>query len=303
MRWRISLIAIILTVSCCTGPQTNETGDKELEYASPWSLIEPEELNVQHENTVLIDVRKPAEFSEGHIDGAVNVWRNQITDTSYAYGGMMASKDQMENLLSELGIASSDTIILYDAKANVDAARLWWILKFYGHDHARLLNGGLKAWQGIGGELVSTSEETETSDFKFSGKERSSIHASINEVEKTSTEGVSIILDTRSTEEYAGEKLKNGSAWPGRIPTAINMDWPTSVDYSGDHRFLGADSLKTLYEIANDSLLVITYCHSGVRSAHTLFVLTELLGYENVKNYDGSWTEWSHLNPAPETTP
>lgn len=303
MRWKISLAAIILTVSSCTGPQSNETAEKELEYANPWSLIEPEELNAQHENTVLIDVRKPAEFLEGHIAGAVNVWRDQITDTSYAYGGMMASKDQMENLLSELGVASSDTIILYDAKADVDAARLWWILKFYGHDHTRLLNGGLKAWQGIGGELVSSSTENETSDFKFSGQEQASIHASINEVEKASNEGSAIILDTRSTDEYSGEKLKNGAAWPGRIPSAINLDWSISVDYSGDHRFLDADTLKALYSILDSNSAVITYCHSGVRSAHTLFVLTELLGIKNVWNYDGSWTEWSHLKPAPETTP
>lgn len=302
MHWKINLGAIILTACSCS-PQSNETADKELEYANPWSLIEPEELNGRSENTVLIDVRKPAEFLEGHIVGAVNVWRDQITDTSYSYGGMMATKNQMENLLRSLGVASSDTIILYDAKADVDAARLWWILNFYGHDNARLLNGGLKAWQGIGGELVSTSEETETSDFEFSGQEQASIHASINEVEKASTEGSAIILDTRSTKEYSGEKLKNGAAWPGRIPTAINLDWPTSVDYSGDHRFLGADSLKKLYEVANESLPVITYCHSGVRSAHTLFVLTELIGHKSVRNYDGSWTEWSHLNPASETTP
>lgn len=207
----------------------------------------------------------------------------------------MATKEQMEQLLSELGVYPSDTIILYDAKADVDAARLWWILRFYGHHNVRLLNGGLKAWQAIGGKLTSEENQLERTEFNFNGTIDSTIYATIDQVWAASEYGTAALIDTRSTEEFTGEKLKNGAAWPGHIKSAINLDWPTSVAYSGNHRFLSKDSLLSLYSEIESKNAVITYCHSGVRSSHTLFVLTELLGYQNVRNYDGSWTEWSHL--------
>ena len=109
-----------------------------------------------------------------------------------------------------------------------------------------------------------------------------------------------ILLDTRGLEEYSGSKLKNGAAWAGHIPSAKNIDWAEAVDYHGNHKFLPSDELKNKYDSLGitGNQPVVTYCHSGVRSAHTLFVLTELLGYKNVRNYDGSWIEWSHLNQA-----
>ena len=246
-------------------------------------------------NSLIIDVRRPAEFEGGHITGSVNLWRDQVTDTSYSYGGMMATKNQIEELLSSLGATSTDTLILYDAKADVDAARLWWILKFYGHQNVRLLNGGLKCWTKIGGQLSTQKDSPAYAEFTFTSNADSSIHASIDQVREASESASSTLIDTRSVAEYSGEVLKNGAAWPGHIESAINIDWPTSVDYSGDHRFLDSDSLRLVYSELDREKPIITYCHSGVRSAHTLFVLTELLGYEDVRNYDGSWTEWSHL--------
>ena len=257
-------------------------------------------MNHQH-GSGLVDVRPENQFSEGHIPGAVQVWRDQITDTSYAYGGMMATKAQMEALLSSLGILSSDTLVLYDAKADVDAARLWWILRYYGHKHIRLLNGGLKGWIAAGGELdsslVPSEEQNKNSDYRFGKFVNPEIIASMADVKSAVDVDSILLLDTRSQEEFSGEVRKKGAARAGAIPTAKNLDWAVAVNYGGDHKFKSASELQRIYaEVGIDPTSeVIAYCHSGVRSAHTLFVLTQLLGYGNVRNYDGSWTEWSHL--------
>lgn len=301
--WKISLLLVFLLG--CSDPESKRPSSDSQEapgetYANPSSLIEVAGLQPMLQdlvNKVLIDVRKPKQFAAGHIGDALNIWRNQITDTSFNYGGMMATKEQMEELLSELGILPSDTIILYDAKADVDAARLWWILKYYGHDQVKLLNGGLKAWMEKGGELDSTDSNFDYSSYQFEGSVITKIHASIGEVKSSIETGHGVLLDTRSTQEFSGSIKKKGAAWAGSIPHSINLDWSASVNYESDHRFRSAPELKKIYGDVGitDSTDVISYCHSGVRSAHTLFVLTELLGYQNVRNYDGSWTEWSHL--------
>ena len=277
-----------------------QTQDELIEYAMPNSLIEPEELQLKIydlTNTRLIDVRKHQDYAKGHITGSINVWRDQIVDTSYSYGGMMATKEQMEQLFGELGISPTDTLILYDAKADVDAARLWWILKYYGHKHIRLLNGGLKAWQSIGGELEYAQTEVTKTEYYLSDYLNPEIIASIEDVRLAFEIDSNILLDTRTEEEYSGEIKKNGAARAGAIESAVNLDWSTAVDYDGDHRFRSANELREIYgELGiNANSNVITYCHSGVRSAHTLFVLHQLLGYPYIRNYDGSWTEWSYL--------
>ncbi len=244
-----------------------------------------------------IDLRKPEEYNQGHIKGAVNIWRTQITDTSFAYGGMMPTQIQMETLLGQLGISATDTVVIYDQKAECDAARLWWVLKFYGHQNIKLLNGGLTEWKASDGELTTNKSLINPTDYQFSDQPDFSILAMFGAIEAQPDEQ-SLLLDTRGIEEYSGEFHKKGAAYPGHIEDALNLDWSSAVDYSGTQKFLNADELKQLYAATeiDGKKPVITYCHSGVRSAHTLFVLTELLGYRNIKNYDGSWIEWSHLH-------
>ncbi|MCF8277071.1 MAG: hypothetical protein K9J17_10070 [Flavobacteriales bacterium] len=301
MNWRTSLLIWSISafaVSCGSESETTKTNPAE--YASTECLIEAEELAKKRASIngmKLIDLRKPAEFTEGHISGALNVWRDQITDTTYRYDGMMPTRSQMEILLSQLGIRSSDTIVIYDDKAECDAARLWWILKFYGHSHIKLLNGGLKAWTSTGGDISTEMIKPQLSDYHFTANSDSSILALHEEVVKSLLDTDIFILDTRGLEEHIGSKHKDGAARPGRIDSAKNLDWAEAVDYNGSQRFLPADELRAKYAAIglNGDKPVITYCHSGVRSAHTLFVLTELLGYRNIKNYDGSWIEWSHI--------
>ena len=300
MSWRIKsllLFAILLSIGCGNFEQPKS---KTTDYASVESLAEVEDVINAGSNWKLIDLRKPKEFEQGHIPHAQNVWRTDITDTSYQYGGMMPTQLHMELLLGKLGISPSDTIVIYDEKAECDAARLWWILKFYGHQNIKLLNGCLAAWKATGEELSERSYSLETSDYKFQSRPDSLFHAMFSLVQSIDT-SATVLLDTRGEQEYSGEFHKNGAAYPGHIDGAINLDWAMAVDYGGTQKFLSVDTLKNRYaQIGIDGTKpVITYCHSGVRSAHTLFVLTELLGYRNIKNYDGSWIEWSHINDTP----
>lgn len=295
MNWKISQLvaaAIFLMTAC------NRSSEPKTEtYASTECLIEAETLSDALSNYVLIDIRKPEEYQQGHIPNALNVWRNQITDSSYAYGGMMPSKSQVEYLLGKLGIQPTDTIVIYDDKAECDAARLWWILKFYGHEHIKLLNGGLTAWVAADGVLSTDSSLNESTEYHFTGSSDSTILSLISDVELALLDSEVVVLDTRDDSEHSGYEHKKGAARAGRIDGSLNLDWAMAVDFNGTKKFLPARELKEMYvSIGIDgSKPVITYCHSGVRSAHTLFVLTELLGYRNIKNYDGSWTEWSHL--------
>lgn len=299
MNWRISLLilSIGLSLFSCDRTSSPEATPEKEEYYSVDCLIEAEDLMLHSGSYKLIDLRKPDEFKTGHIPKALNVWRNQITDTSFSYGGMMPSKTHLETLLGSLGISPQDTIVIYDDKAECDAARLWWLLKFYGHKHPKLLNGGLTAWKSAGGKLSLSEPKSSKSNYAFKNSNDSSIYASISEVEKLQFDSLSILLDTRSEQEFSGTVQKNGAAAAGHIEQAMNIDWAAAVDFNGDKKFRSTDELLKIYSKAgiNGDSPVIIYCHTGVRSAHTLFVLTELLGYRNIKNYDGSWTEWSHL--------
>ena len=296
MSWKINVLLIFAALFFIGCDTSEEPKSKASDYASTESLAEVEDFINAGAGWTLIDLRKPEAFNQGHLPGAQNVWRTDITDTSFAYGGMMPSQIHMEQLLSKLGITSSDTILIYDDKAECDAARLWWILKFYGHPHIKLLNGGLKAWVAAKGQLSNSEAKPEPSNYQFLAQPDSTIHASADLVHSILTNDQVILLDTRATEEFNG-KLKDGAARGGHIENAKNLDWAMAVDFNGTHKFLDTDQLKANFKTVgiDGDKPVITYCHSGVRSAHTLFVLTELLGYRNIKNYDGSWIEWSYI--------
>ena len=297
MNWKInglSFVAALLTIGCEDSKQSKL---KSTEYASVENLTEIHELVSLGQRWKLIDLRKPEEFKKGHIPGALNVWRTDLADTSFTYGGMMPTQFQMELLLSRLGISPTDTIVIYDHKAQCDAARLWWVLKVYGHENIKLLNGGLTTWNALGNELSINTEVSDTTAYRFHLQPDSSLLALIEAIELMPDSNL-LLLDTRGKEEYSGGVHKNGASHAGHINGAINFDWAMAVDYHGTQKFLSAEELKTRYAVIgiDGTKPVITYCHSGVRSAHTLFVLTELLGYRNIRNYDGSWIEWSHLH-------
>ena len=297
MNWKINIVyTILLFVACNQKESTKST------LISNSYLIDAEELLsiAKEETTRILDFRKKEAYKKEHIVGAVNIWRTGIEDSSHAYKGMMASPAQIESVFGNLGIKTNDVIVIYDDNGLCEASRLWWILQNYNYTNVRLLQGGIHAWKTKGGEVTKENPYIEKTNFKLTSGPELKYNVSKSEVLKA-LDHRTLILDTRSTDEFEGKYQKKGASKAGRIPNSVNIDWAEAIDYNGDRRFKSLEELEKLYSrlnISKDDPLVV-YCHSGVRSAHTFFVLTQLLGYKNVKNYDGSWTEWSYFDDLP----
>jgi len=269
------------------------------QYANPKALVSAamaKEIMETEKNVVVVDTRSSAHFMAGHIPGAQNMWRPAMgaDKGEYEFGGMRASKKKMEDELGKLGINSDTYILLYDAKADYDSARLWWVLDMYGYKNISLIDGGVDGWKEAGFDFDrGFAKKAEVQKFKFPGKESKEKYASLEDVKKAVAANESLIIDTRSVAEHEGTTTKKGAFRPGRIPNGTFIPWETSVNYDGNKTFKSTEELEKIYGDFEDKG-AIAYCQSGVRSAHTTFVLTQLLGYENVKNYDGSWIEWSY---------
>lgn len=247
----------------------------------------------------LLDVRSGADYTLGHAKGAINIWRPDFESKNFPYGGMAIEKEGMEKLLGSLGIDNETKILIIDGAAEMDAARVWWILDMYGYKNVALVDGGFAGWKAAGLETTIAKPEIKATEFKFPGETDKSKFASLEDVKAAKDNKDVVILDTRSIEEATGKDLKKGAFRKGRIPGAVWLEYKKAV--GEDSTFKTAEELKKLFEekgITPDKT-IIPYCQSAVRSAHTTFVLTELLGYKNVKNYDGSWIEWSYSKDLP----
>ena len=244
----------------------------------------------------------PDLYDEGHIAGAVKLhWRDDLQDPVERD---LVDKPTFERLLSERGIANDTTLVLYGDKNNWFAAYAYWYLKIYGHGDVRILDGGRQKWADEGREFTTETPQPRQADYEANERDesirtyRDSVRAQIGEQSKA-------LVDVRSPQEYAGELIappgyeQEGAQRAGHIPTAASIPWATAV--RDDGTFKSADELRELYEGkgVTPEKEVTAYCRIGERSAHTWFVLRELLGYETVKNYDGSWTEWGNLVDVP----
>jgi thiosulfate/3-mercaptopyruvate sulfurtransferase len=258
-------------------------------------------------NVVVAEVdENPNLYEEGHVTGAVKLhWRDDLQDPIERD---IVEKDVFEALLGRLGIANDTAIVLYGDKNNWFAAYAYWYLKIYGHEDVRILDGGRQKWIDEGREL--TTELPSPSPATYSAKERDeSIRVRRDDVlERLHADGVALV-DVRSPQEFTGELMappgyeQEGASRTGHIPGAQSIPWAQAV--RDDGTFKSADDLRALYGgkgITSDKE-VRAYCRIGERSAHTWFVLRELLGYGNVKNYDGSWTEWGNLVDVPIEKP
>lgn len=290
----------------CNGPKEKHTptnGPKANTYIHSEHIIEAEELlKSEKENIRIIDFRKPQQYAEHHIKGALNIWRAAIEDTSYPYGGMMAKKQDIEALFGQLGIKNEDIVVVYDNKGSSDAARLWWVLKNYNFESVRILNGGLDAWIDAGGNVSRETITMAPSEFSLPTNGSMGLWIGKDELLEIISSGKkAIVLDARSEDEFSGKIQKKGAAKGGRISKSIHIDWSEAIDYEGTKKLRSLAELEKIYKKmgASKTDLIIPYCHSGARSALTTFVLSELLGYKNVKNYDGSWTEWSYFDDLP----
>ncbi|MGQ0671144.1 MAG: sulfurtransferase [Actinomycetota bacterium] len=275
------------------------------EYANPDALVETDWLEEHRDDPSIrvIEVDEDTQaYEKGHIKGAVG-W-NWSTDLHAEVGREYVDQDGLTKLLNAAGVDEDTTVVLYGGNNNWFAAYAYWILKLRGFDAVKLLNGGRKKWELESRELTMEAPSYAKTTCKVEGALRPEIRALRDEVLSKVGTGVGLV-DVRSPEEYRGEKLapdhlpQEQAQVPGHIPGAANIPWvKASAD---DGTFRSADELKALYEaegITGDRE-VIAYCRIGERSSHTWFALTELLGYGNVKNYDGSWTEYGSLVGAP----
>lgn len=278
------------------------------DYARPDSLVDTQWVvdNSRNPKVRLIEVDvDTAAYDTGHIAGAVG-W-NWKSDLETHLTRNIADKEGVERLLSEAGVDKDTTIVLYGDNNNWFAAYALWVLQYYGVDNVKLMNGGRKKWVEEGRPL-----ETATPRYE---KTRVSVKNPKNEIRAVRDEvldhlgrvasGKGALVDVRAPAEYSGELLapenlpQEGSQRGGHIPGAKNIPWASATNEDGT--FKSADELHELYAgkgVTADKD-VIAYCRIGERSAHTWFVLTHLLGYKNVRNYDGSWTEWGSLVGVP----
>jgi thiosulfate/3-mercaptopyruvate sulfurtransferase len=275
------------------------------DYANPDVLVSTDwlEEHLADPDVRVIEVDEDtAAYDKGHIKGAVG-W-NWTTDLHTDVGRDYRDQEGFAELLSAAGVGSETTVVLYGGNNNWFAAYAYWLLKLRGFDDVKLLDGGRKKWELESHELVQDVPTYGPSDHVLLGDERPDIRALRDEVigKVGSSTG---FVDVRSPEEYRGEKLapdhlpQEQSQVPGHIAGAANIPWVKAANDDGT--FKSADELRALYEaegITSDRE-VIAYCRIGERSSHTWFALQELLGYPNVKNYDGSWTEYGSLVGVP----
>jgi thiosulfate/3-mercaptopyruvate sulfurtransferase len=250
---------------------------------------------------VLVEVDEDTSaYDKGHIRGAVKIdWKKDLQDPVRRD---FVDREGFEALLSERGISNDDTVVLYGGNNNWFAAYAYWYFRLYGHNNAKLLDGGRKKWELDSRELVTDVPSRPATSYK-AHEQDSSIRAFRDEV--VNAIGNKNLIDVRSPDEFAGRLLapahlpQEQAQRGGHVPTARNVPWSKAAEDDGT--FKSDDVLRTLYGDAGVDFGIdtIAYCRIGERSAHTWFVMHELLGQPNVKNYDGSWTEYGSLVGVP----
>jgi thiosulfate/3-mercaptopyruvate sulfurtransferase len=259
------------------------------------------EQHVTDPSIVVVEVDEDTTaYEKGHLRGAVKLdWKTDLQDPVRRD---FIGRQGFEQLLSERGIGNDDTVVLYGGNNNWFAAYAYWYFKLYGHRDVRLLDGGRKKWELDSRELSDDVVERPRTSYTATEPD-TTIRAFRDEV--VASIGVRNLIDVRSPDEYAGRLMapahlpQEQAQRGGHVPTAVNVPWSKAANDDGTFR--SDDELRRLYAEAGVDLDedTIAYCRIGERSAHTWFVLHELLGQPNVKNYDGSWTEYGSLVGVP----
>jgi len=279
-----------------------------MNYANPDVLADTETIskNISNNTMKIVEVDYDPEnaYKQGHITGASLIWWKR--DINDPIRRDIISKSQFEELMSRNGIIPESEVVLYGDFNNWFAAFVFWIFKYYGHKNVKIMNGGRKKW-----ELEKrsyTKDEPQIQKTKYVAQPpNEGLRAYLFDVRRALERKDTVLVDVRSPKEFSGE-ITAPPEYPmehaqrgGHIPNANNIPWATAVN-DNDGTFKAVNELKQIYEskgIMADKD-VICYCRIGERSSHTWFVLKYLLGYPQVRNYDGSWTEWGNMigNPV-----
>jgi thiosulfate/3-mercaptopyruvate sulfurtransferase len=271
------------------------------EYAHPEVLVDtnwvadhlsdPQVRLVESNEDILL-------YDQGHIPGAVKI--DWIADLNDPVVRDYLDKERFEQLLAAKGISNDTTVVFYGDKNNWWATYAFWVFKLFGHQDARILNGGRAKWIAEGRELTKEVPSYPAGSYSAPERDDASIRAFRDQVLQHIKSSGTALVDVRSPQEYSGERThmpeypQEGTLRGGHIPSAASIPWAQAVQ--ADSTFKPADELQALYggKGVTPDKDVIAYCRIGERSSHTWFVLTYLLGYPKVRNYDGSWTEWGN---------
>ena len=274
-----------------------------MNYAHPDVLVDTETVakNLVNNSVKVVEVDYDPEnaYREGHIQNATLIWWKR--DINDPVTRDIVSKSQFEDLMSRNGIAPESEVVLYGDFNNWFAAFVFWIFKYYGHENVKIMNGGRKKWEIE--KRPYTKEEPRASRTGYTSRPpNEGIRAYLYDVRRSLGKKETVLVDVRSPKEFSGE-ITAPPEYPmehaqrgGHIPNANNIPWATAVNDS-DGTFKSVEELKKNYEqkgVTPDKD-VICYCRIGERSSHSWFVLKYLLGYPQVRNYDGSWTEWGNM--------
>ena len=281
---RLFSVAIILSLAILTvGCGTSNSGNEIISAKQALKLV-------KKDNVVLVGVQKPETtlYEDEHVKGAVKIDLSDVVINNPVVN-MLAPKDQVEKVMGKQGISNNTTVVIYDTNNNMDAARVWWTLKVYGHENVKVVSGGLTALENAGAEITSEVPEIAIAEYVAMDKNEDMI-AGLEEVKAQveSPDKNTILLDTRSKEEYDA----------GTIPESVLLEYINN-DYS-DGTYKPVEVIKIQYIEKNIKAKnnIIMYCKTSIRGAQTYLALYNA-GYRNLKLYDGAWVEWSSKGALP----
>ena len=294
-------LASAALIAACGGDDevAQVTGLDERGYHNTSRLVTTEwiEDNLDNDSVLLIDLRGADDYAAGHIAGAVQIPRTAFQVEIDGVPGLIPPAADVAGEFGAIGATPDTTIVFYDSRGSIWGSRGLWVLAVYGHEDVRLLDGDFPLWESEGREISTDTPTVSAADYSFDSAPNESLIAGWDEIIASIDDPSVLVCDARSPEEYSGRDVRAERG--GHIPESVNVEWSRALDENG--RFLPADQLRELYEGEGVEAggTVYTLCQTAVRATHTWFVLSDLLGYEDVKVYDGSWIEYGNREDSP----